>query len=504
MTKYLAAAVDAVETLIKHQSARAGGRADGELSITVTTVFWDRVRTVGALRGEKLLSYDIQGMPMEMRAVRMDMGCWNLLKRLSDATGDDRYRELVKTMARVFTRHGYEAVSGLGYLGEEGNFDVEGLSLKQVYMSGPQFKPLASTPLEDLWEAGPGETARLIRSAYLGLVTDAETMSFNRHCFYGFDDKPGKLANEFNSHHAAFGMSAVVLLEWWGFLYGKTGEGVWLERAQAMADKWQRAQHPVTGLMPGWFGNDNNDEPVQRPRDTCNNWDTLTGLGFLKVGESFKRMPGGQALGAQMTQMGLGVMRGMARYGYDAETGEMAQWLNLDGSKRTHRAWYTFHTEEEKAGWVAKDPILSECKVFAGYGFYDGLPWVSNAGVTAYGSNVPHHTALAASLTGDAYLLERAELMADAVMVAARGLTSEFNQSGQWTVTANASYVKMMLRLYEATGKGVYLERAREIADIEMGLLAKAQGPHEWWRLPLRNMWIEALIELDAAMPRTA
>jgi hypothetical protein len=180
----------------------------------------------------------------------------------------------------------------------------------------------------------------------------------------------------------------------------------------------------------------------------------------------------------------------------------MPQWLNVDGTPRLRRTWYTFYSQEEKAEHVAKDPVLSEVPVFAGYGFYEGLPWVTNAGVTVYGSNVPGHVAEAAAMTGDAYLTERARVMAEAVIASARTLTGGITPSGQWTVTANAVYVKMMVHLHRATREKKYLDWGREIADIELGFLAMGPPPgmHEWWRLPLRSTWIQALVELHVAL----
>jgi hypothetical protein len=502
MTRYLEAAKGAVETLLQKQSVRAGGAADGQQVITVTAVWWTRFRTAGALRDGKVLSYDIQGMPMEEQAVRMDLAAWDVLKRLSEVTGDGKYEALVKGMAKVFAAHGYEESSGLGYLGEEGNFDAQKLALAPVYQGHTQFKPLAGTPLWALWDADPQKAERMIRSAYLGLITRPSDMSYNRHCYYGFDDKPGKHPTEFNSHYSAFAMSGALLIEWWGFLHGKTGEKNALAWAQAMTDKWAAVQNPETGLMPAWFSSDYNDRDVQPPATFCNYWDTISGIGFLKAAAAWRGRPEGETLAERLEKMGLGVMRGFAKHGYIDATSAMPQWLSVDGTPRTKRTWYTFYSEEERAEYAKKDPILAEVPVFGWYGFYEGLPWVSNAGVTAYGSNVPWHVAKAARMTGDAYLIARAKVMAEAVIKRARGLTSGWTASGQWTVTANAVYVKMMVEIYGATGEKKYLDWAKEIADIELGFLAKEPpaGMHEWWRLPLRNTWIEALVELHVAI----
>jgi len=105
-------------------------------------------------------------------------------------------------------------------------------------------------------------------------------------------------------------------------------------------------------------------------------------------------------------------------------------------------------------------------------------------------------------MTGDPYLLQRAQELAVLVMNEARQLTGEFTARDQWTMPANAVYIKTMLHLWSATRDSRYLNWAREIADIELDFLSRPlpPGKPQWWRLPLRNSWIESLLVLHQAL----
>ncbi len=503
MSRYLDAARAGLDTLLAKQSARLGGKADGLLCITLTRWTWETFRTVGAQRGDDLLTYLIQGYPIDMEPPYMDLRSWPMLELFSDVTRDPRYRDLAVAMARAFGQYGFDPASGLGYLGEEAEFDVVKLACAPVRAGGdPQFKPVIGAPLERLWAEAPEATARMIRSAYYGLVTRPETMDYNRHCDYGFDDSKRNHPTAFNSHHVGFAMAGACLVHWWGFLFARTGEPQCLDWSQAMADKWKRAQHPQSGLVPAWFGSDREDEDTQPPRPYCNYWDTIAGISFLRAAAEWKVRPAGQALARQLEEMGRRIIMGFARYACNDQTRLFPQWMNLDGSDPKKRSWYTFYSEAERDEAAKRDPLLAEVEVFSHSGFYSSFPSSTNAGTTFWESNVPYDVTLAARMTGDAYLLRRAEALAAIVVDEARNLTGEFNSRGQWTMPANALYVKMMLLLFETTRTRRYLDWAREIADMELEFLRRPlpDGKQEWWRQRQRDSWIEALLLLHQAM----
>jgi hypothetical protein len=191
--------------------------------------------------------------------------------------------------------------------------------------------------------------------------------------------------------------------------------------------------------------------------------------------------------------MGERLIKGLARYGYDAETWTFPQWVNLDGSIRRETTWYTFFSQEQKDEALKKDPELDGVPVFSGEGFYAAGP-----SAVATGGSVPYHVALGAQMTGDEELRDRAREFADLVMEEAGKLTSEFNELDQWTYPATSSYIKMLLLLFQMTDEGQHLDRARQLADMELEFLSRPlpEDKPEWWRLSARNALLEAMLLL--------
>lgn len=95
---------------------------------------------------------------------------------------------------------------------------------------------------------------------------------------HGYDDSPKKHAMEFNSNHGATAYAGAYLIHWWSYLFARTGDEECLRWGDAMARKWQSAQHPETGLAPAWFDSDRTDEDTMPPRPFGNHWDNGTAV----------------------------------------------------------------------------------------------------------------------------------------------------------------------------------------------------------------------------------
>jgi hypothetical protein len=497
MSRYLDAAKSAVKTLFEKQSVHWGGKPEGLLCITVSATSFKRFRSVGTRTGDTNFTFVVPEQSVEMEPFRLDYRIWPVLELLSDITGDPIYRQHVVVMAEAFGRHGFDPVSGLGYFGEMAEFDAVRLAVVDTWNPDCYFKPCDDIPLDQLWASASAALGRMFHSAFYGLITRPATMDYNRFCSYGFDDSQKKASMKFNSHHCACAYTAATLIHWWGFLFARTGDPECLKWAQAMARKWQAVQHPETGLVPSWFGSDRTDEDRMPPRTFCNHWESGTGFTFLRAAEELKTRPEGRELATIVVEMGRRIVTGMTRYGYDPQSRIFPQWFNVDGSRANH-TWYTFPSQAERDEAVKRQPILSNVSVFYGAGFYEGIrPWI-----LAGGTAMPYHVALAAKMTGDIALLKRAEEFAVVVREEAGRLTGELNVEGQWSLPGNASYIKMLLVVFEMTGQRRYLDWACELADRELEFLSRplSDGQPEWWRMYFRNAWIEALLLLHRAI----
>jgi hypothetical protein len=503
MNRYLNFAQESIETLIEKQAAPWGGSAEGPLCLTITCRTNNSYRSVGAKQGDSYISFWFPAAPFEMEPKRLDLGLWDILDRLALATGEQRYTTMVDAMVKAFVSCGFEPISGLGYLGQEAQFDVETLLPCPIgSYPKPKFKPQADLPLERLWAAAPTSVARMFKAAYRGMITRPETMDFNRWCLYGFDDSQAQPAMEFNPGHIGFAQTGAALIHYWGFHYARTGDSNTLDWAQRMADKWSAVQHPETGLLPYFFGSGEPGTQEMPPAAQCHITDTMTALSLLRARDELMKRPASQPLAKQVEAMATQLLQGIANFGYDDTRGIFPSWMALDTGAYDYTAiWYTFPTQELKDEAVLRDPVLQEVEVFVGPGFYSDGKW--SFGVD---NIVPHDIALGALWTGDAVLRERAEFLAARAMEAARQLKSGFNERGQWTCSASASYIRMMLALLDLTGDEKYLENAQFLADQEMEFLARPlpAGQIEWWRHTFRNNIIDAMLELGIAVAERA
>ncbi|MEO6848025.1 MAG: hypothetical protein ABI443_10365 [Chthoniobacterales bacterium] len=496
MSRYLEAASSAIHTLLEKQTVRFGGDSNGALCVTVSALPFKDFHCVGRRVKDATFNFFLPGKGVEMEALRMDLRAWPVLELFSDVSGDPYYRNCVIAMAEAFGQHGFDPVSGLGYLGEMAEFDA--LSARPALISWATelyFKPCDDLPLDRMWQTTPDALTRMCHAVYYGLITRPETMDYNRFCEYNFDDSQKKHSMEFNSHHCACGYTAAYLIYWWGYLHARTGDADLLKWATALARKWKAAQNVETGLMPAWFGSDYVDEDYMPPRPFCNNWDSNTAQVYLRAAEQWKEHPDGRELARDLQEMGHRFALGMARYGYHAEDRISPQWINTDGT-RSETTWYTFPSQAIKDEAVKHEPVLKDAFVFYGSGFYEGIrPWILTAG-----NPLPYSVAFAAKVTGDVELLEHAKNIASAILEESEKLTTELNAEQQWSFSANASYIQALLLIFETTGDEKYLEGAQALANRELQLLEALPSTHmEWWRMPGRNAWIESLLLLHCA-----
>lgn len=453
-------------------------------------------------------TYFFPGLPMEMAPTLLDFSLWPVLQRLTALTGEQRYAELVEGMAAVFAKHGFDARSGLGFIGEEAGFDVVRLDVSSKKVnSPPHFKPSNSgpfpgQPLDVLWRHAPGQMHRMFRAMYLGLVTDPESMDFNRFCDYDFDDAAGEHAQVRNSGHCAFDSCAGRMIHWWASCFAETGDADCLDWASRMADKWAAVQHPTSGLVPNFFGAVEWQEHVPMPPGqwTETRGAALMAAGLLDAVGELRRRPEGKSLAGRLQDMALRLARGLAKYAYDADLCLFREHLHLDGRPYEPTARYCFRTAEEKTRAVERDPELAQVPVYAGAGFYrPGTYWEYCAGV-----NTPVNLAEAAAATGDAELAALMAPWAQEVVAASRREPVAMTPAGDWTFRASAYGIKMLVHLSHSAADADsadvahYLQWAEEIADAELARLA---GPVEgdWWRMPDRASLLDALLLLQGA-----
>lgn len=507
---YLAFAQDTVDLLLRRQTARLGGAAEGQLFLTVTRPVHRGYRSLGHLKPDGThQTYTFPERPLDVQPFVVDFDLWPILRRLSGKTGGTRYDDLAHDMARAFAKHGFDERCGLGYLGEEAAFDVPGVGCvsRKSGDSPPAFKPNNSgafpgLPLDLLWQHAPRQMHRMFRAVYTGLVTDAESMDFNRFCGYDFDDTAERPALVRCAGHCGFESCAARMIHWWASCFAQTGDAQCLDWAARMTDKWAAVQHPDSGLVPNFLGAVEWQEHVPMPPGE---WAETRGVALMaaalveavaELRTSGLESPShvcAHRLADRLEGMAVRMARGLARFAYHAHRSVFREHLHLDGRPYEATARYCFQTAEEKAEAVARDPELAQVPVYAGAGFYrPSTYWEYCAGV-----NTPVGMAQVVAATRDEELAGLLAPLAEAAVAAAREEAGPITPDGAWTFRGSAYVIKMLVLL----GR---LEAAREVADAELARLgapASSRQPEfpggDWWRMPDRAALLDALLLLS-------
>lgn len=499
---YLPFVRQTVDAMEEKQSARLGGKPDGVRFITISLQPSRAYTSIGIWDHDHYQLYDIPAVALQPSPAILDFDAWPLLDRLSRVSRDPRHARWVDEMVKAFVEHGFDPQSGLLYHGQMSRFDVVKAAVvgTGVTTSDAYFKPLYGTPADRLWLADSNRMARCGKAAYFGLVTRPETMDFNRYCHYGFDDRERRNVTAFNPMHRGFVYTGALLIQYWVMNHVRTGDAESLAWTQAMADKWTRLQHPKTGLLPHFIGALSPDDKNQSPSPYANVMDAEVSIMFLEAAKMLAQKPETAKLASQLTDLGVKSLKGIARYGYDSSRRIFPDWLKLEGGEYTDEAQYAFRTQPEKEVALKRDPQVARVSVFPGESFYVGPSFHSWIVV----GRVPRCIAQGAALTRDPEVTASARVLAEEIMREARARTSPLNADNQWCFPATGNYIRLMLALRDATDSQEYLKWARELADIEVKLLAEKpvadlgdQKAVEWWRIPGRDNFLEALLMLE-------
>jgi hypothetical protein len=463
--------------LLPHQTLRLGGKADGALCFTVVNFSEIGYLSLGSKDKDtgKWQRVWCRPAPFELQPRRLNYALWPVLDRLSELTGDSKYRDLTAAMAGAFARHGFDPASGLPFIGEESDFDVlactgmqTGSRTKVRFKSGNLING-TMMPLVHLWQHAPQQSARAWKAAFYGLISDPVKFDYNRFCSYGFDDRARTHILKPYSGFNAFSSAGTGLIHLWASHFAHTGDRETLAWAQGMADKWQAAQHPESGLMPerfgGYFEGIHGDRVTMPPSEWHETHDgAQTVVNLLAAADELASRPEAASLADQLKRMAHNQARGLARFAFDQSARLFHEHLWLDGRVYQQSAAYCFATQQEKDAEVANDPELADVAVYRGLGFYEPGPYWSPCA----SCEVPAAVALAAHRTGDDELLRRAGHWADLIMDEAGKPQSAFTPAGKWSFPATAAHIEMFLSLWKATRQERHLNRAQALAEMEI------------------------------------
>ena len=498
---YLKFVVDTFRVIAEQQSLRLRSEADSSLFLTVSRPVYRGYRSIGFKRPDGTFeNYWFPEMPMDFPPFAVDFDLWPLLDRLSDATGDAKYRDMVSAMADGFRQVGFDPKNGLGYLGVEAGLDVRTASVVSMKpgTEQAQFKPMnvgndPRLPLDRLWKHAPEEMHRMSRAMFYGLISDPESFDYNRFCHYSWNDADAKHVLERNPAHCAFESVGARMIHWWAACYARMGDEKCLDYAQRMTDKWRAVQHPESGLVPDFFGAVASQPGAPMPPGQwveCRGA-SLAALAYLDAAAELQARDGGAALAKQLSEMAEKMALGVARFSYDSERRLFIEHLQLDGKPYASAARYTFHTQEEKDEAIKRDPLMKEVSVYMGTGLYRNPSYWEHCS----GTSMVYELSEVARITRNAELIERCGRIVNDALDESRKQSAAFTEDGCWTFRASGHYVKAAVSLHRATNEVRYLDIATELANRELARLNGVVYP-EWWRMPERATLIDALLRL--------
>jgi hypothetical protein len=498
---YLQFVVDTFRVIMEQQSLRLRGESGGPLFLSVSRPVYRGYRSIGYKRPDGTFeNYWFPEMPMDFPPFAVDFDLWMLLDRLSDATGDAKYRDMVAAMADAFKTVGFDPKNGLGYLSVEGGLDVRSASLVSMKpgTEQAQFKPMnvgndPRLPLDRLWKHAPNEMHRMSRAMFYGLISDPESFDYNRFCHYSWSDADAKHVLERNPAHCAFESVGARMIHWWAACYARTGDEKCLDYAQRMTNKWRAVQHPESGLVPDFFGAVASQPGAPMPPGEwaeCRGA-SLAALAYLDAAAELQTREGGAALAKQLSEMSEKLALGVARNSYDSQRRLFIEHLQLDGKPYASAARYTFHTQAKKDEAVKRDPLMAEVSVYLGTGLYRNPSYWEHCA----GTSMVYELSEVARITKNAELIERCGRIVNDALDESRKQPGPFTADGCWTFRASGQYIKAAHSLYRATNDARFLDIATELANRELARLNTVIYP-EWWRMPERATLLDALLRL--------
>ncbi len=224
---------------------------------------------------------------------------------LTRVTGDPKYAEFAKKSLSYYLTHLVDE-KGLFWWGYHRHYDAH----KDV-MTGHSGNvheihiEQAAWPI--LWDVNPQAVTREIQAIWTWHVIDKTTGEINRHA----DGRRG----------CDFAMTGGEILNAFAFLYTKTRDAKWLDRARRVANYYWRSRHPVTALIP-------NRPNAGNARFDGSHFDTsITGLLCHRLLKAYEltREP-------IFRDQAVTYLRAYAKLGYDARAKRFWGSLALDGT----------------------------------------------------------------------------------------------------------------------------------------------------------------------------
>ncbi len=354
---------------------------------------------------------------------------------LSLVTGDASYEAFAGQYADYYLRNLVDSV-GLIWWGWHRHYDVFLDSMDGHAGNHHEIHAINCINWEHLWQINGEAVEKEIEALWQWHVIDKHTGEINRHG----DGLPG----------CDFSMSSGAIIEAFSFLYSKTKERVWLDRAKLLADYYWERRNRDTDLFPerpnaGWDRFDGSSFVTSIPGLYCHS--------LLKAYE----MTGVSVFKDEAT----GLLKAYARYGFDETAGKFWGALRLDGTPLTGPMLLDDYAQYEPRGHLDL--------------------WEPYAAGYQYAIYTAQAYAFAYQFCQEPLFLTTAERFADWIMQSPPGSPEtaqtwyrEYSEKFAPKGTYAGKYgrtISFFIHMYIITREKKYLEEAEALADTAIGKL---------------------------------
>jgi uncharacterized protein YyaL (SSP411 family) len=354
---------------------------------------------------------------------------------MSNRTGDRKYAEAADAYVAYYMDH---LVDEKGFLwwGWHRHYDVFTDEMTGHSGNHHEIHAIHDIYWDRLWAVNPDATRREIEACWTWHVVDKDTGEINRH---------GD-----GQHGCDFAMSSASFIDAFAFLYAKTGNTVWLDRARLLEAYYHQRRNRETDLFP------------DRPNAGADRFDggafvtSITGCycrGLLNAWARSKE--------DRFRDHAADYLVAYGKHAYDANTGKYYGALKLDGTvipgPRTEGDYAQYEPRGHLDLW---EPYV------AGYQY---ALYTAEAFARAYG--LTRRPELLTTAERFAAWLERTP---PGAIETERTWYSPYTDSAGRHGTYAGKYgraIFLYLQLYGLTGKTIYLAQAGEIANMAIDKL---------------------------------
>ncbi|MCC6698707.1 MAG: VCBS repeat-containing protein [Candidatus Hydrogenedentes bacterium] len=226
---------------------------------------------------------------------------------LTRLTGDPQYREEAERYLSFWLAECPNKTTGVFPWGEHMSYNC----VRDVIVATRHEMEYNLPEWEMLWTLNPEAVRKEIEAIYRISVWDKEGFLYDRHAnYYTGEFDPLPVRGSYIKHSGLFAYSFM-------FLYTKTGDRKHLEWARKMSEVYWKNRDPKTGLVPGYVSSGGGSGN--------SNWQLVLAYYILEAAGEFPD--------PVVLRHGLDLVDSVLQYGFDVNTGAIANELELPTGK---------------------------------------------------------------------------------------------------------------------------------------------------------------------------